>query len=305
MKKTKDLFSKAEYPKSETELALIKFADEETSRLMRESGIEPFELSAGNIHIVPPEVYDKCAGGGVATTIPREGAIYFNARLFRANPLYFGAVLIHEMLHIKAHISVQVEVEEKDNVKINMYRHGVDVAALQKDTQRGRYHKHFLGLHEAIVAETEKRLMNKLLDLPQLQAQKELMASPEAQEIKKQIAEKFLLEFVEDVIWVGKTVEDDASVIAYDGQRVVLDYLCTEIQKEFSHEFPSADQVFNAFLQAHFTGRLLPIARLVEHTFGEGSFRILGNMGTDNVSAITHLETLKKARTRQLRKTSS
>jgi len=45
----------------------------------------------------------------------------------------------------------------------------------------------------------------------------------------------------------------------------------------------------------------LPIARLMEKTFGEGSFRLLGNMETSNESGILHLESLQKARARYLR----
>jgi len=60
--------------------------------------------------------------------------------------------------------------------------------------------------------------------------------------------------------------------------------------------------VYKVFLKAHFTGRLLPIGRLIEKTFGEGSFRLLGNMDTDDESGALHLESLEKARRRQIRK---
>ena len=40
----REQFEKLEYPKSEKELALIQFANEETSRLMQEAGIEPYDV---------------------------------------------------------------------------------------------------------------------------------------------------------------------------------------------------------------------------------------------------------------------
>ena len=58
----------------------------------------------------------------------------------------------------------------------------------------------------------------------------------------------------------------------------------------------NADEVFQEFSNAQFNGRLMTIARLVEGTFGKGSFRILGNMDTDSNSATLCLETLKKLR---------
>jgi hypothetical protein len=45
----------------------------------------------------------------------------------------------------------------------------------------------------------------------------------------------------------------------------------------------------------------LTIARLVERTFGEGSFRALGSMDAAQDSAILSLETLRRARARQSR----
>jgi len=54
-------------------------------------------------------------------------------------------------------------------------------------------------------------------------------------------------------------------------------------------------------LKTHFTGRLLPVARLVEGTFGEGSFRLLGNMTTEKQSGILHLESFKKLRAKQIK----
>jgi len=40
----------------------------------------------------------------------------------------------------------------------------------------------------------------------------------------------------------------------------------------------------------------------VEKTFGEGSFRLLGNMDTDEKSGVLHLEALKEARRRKKEK---
>ena len=95
--------------------------------------------------------------------------------------------------------------------------------------------------------------------------------------------------------------KNDWESVSYFSQRQVLEYVCGEIQKEFPNQYDNADDVFKEFLKSHFNGRLLPVARLVEKTFGEGSFRLLGNMGTDRKSGISHLELLRKARIRHMR----
>mgnify|MGYP000868879778 CR=1 FL=1 len=297
----RELLKKFEYPKSEKELALIDFANEETSRLMQEAGIEPYDVPVENYHIIPPELYKKVVGdSGTAATFNTKQGIIFNAQNFRDNPVNFGATALHETLHLKAHFSMEVQ-EEGDEVSKTPYREGVTVRALQSYGYHEKYHHHFAGLHEAIVAETEKRLLGKLLDRPELAKEKEWLASDEAKEMRKKLAEKKEIP-EDDIIWVGKKGENDWETVSYLQQRNVLNYVCEEIQKQFPDEYQSADDVYKVFLNAHFTGRLLPLARLVEKTFGEGSFRLLGNMDTDKQSGVLHLEALKKARARQVRK---
>lgn len=292
---------KFEYPKSEKEIALINFANKETALLMQEAGIEPYDVPAGNYHIIPTELYRKIVGNdGNATTLMRKQGIFFDAQHFRDNPVNFGAVALHETLHLKAHFSMEVQ-EDGDTVSKTRYREGLMIHSLQNSNLgKYHYHCHFAGLNEGIVAESEKRLLLKLLDLPELAEEKEWLTSDEAKKIKKKLAEKDGIP-EDDIIWVGKKGEDDGKIVSYGQQRNVLNYVCAEIQKQFPDQYASADDVYKTFLNASFTGRLLPLGRLVEKTFGEGNFRLLGNMDTERPNATLHLESLKKARARQVK----
>lgn len=295
-------FKKFEYPKSEKELALINFANAETSRLIQEAGIEPYDVPVENFHIVPPELYRTATGrdrGGAAATFTTRQGVIFDAQYFRDNPVYFGAIALHELLHLKAHLSIEVR-EKNGNVEVTPYREGVTARAAQRHGLHGRYHEHFAGLHEAVVAETEKRLLGKLLDLPELAEEKEWLNSAQTREMRKKFAEiKGISE--DDIISPDKMAGSNWQAVSYLEQRSVLNYVCAEIQKQFPDQYQSADEVYKTVLDAHLTGRLLPLSRLVEKTFGKGSFRLLGNMGTDRQSGILHLESLKKARMRQTR----
>lgn len=113
--------------------------------------------------------------------------------------------------------------------------------------------------------------------------------------MRKKLAEKKEIP-EDDIIWIDEKNENDYETVSYRQQREVLNYVCAEIQKQFPDRYQSADDVFEEFLKSHFTGRLLPIARLVEKTFGEGNFRLLGNMNAEKESGVLHLESLKKAR---------
>jgi len=292
------LLRKLEYPKSEIELVLINFANKETSLLMQEAGIEPYNISTENYHLLPPELYERFVGKtqtrGV-TSYTKQG-ILLNAEHFRDNPVNFGATVLHETLHLKSHFSVKLQ--EKNGAAY--YRAGISsFHTLQQFGYKG-YHEHFRGLHEAIVTETGKRLLKKMLELPELEKEKNWLESDEAKAAKRKLAEeKQIAE--DDIIWIDKNDINNWEVIPYLQQRAVLTYLCSEIQKEFSKQYKNHDDVYELFLKAHFTGKLLEIARLIEKTFGKGSFRMVGNMTDDPESGILHLESLKKARIRQIK----
>jgi len=301
---------KLEYPKSEQQLALIGFANQETSSLMEEAGIKPYDVPAENYHIIPPCLYKEISGrvndNSTATAFLTKQGIVANAEHIRDNLVLFGTSAIHELLHLKAHLSM--EVQEENGKVDTAYREGVFVRSLQSDGYHGKYHEHFVGLDEGIVTETEKKLYIKLLDHPELAKEKEWLMTNEAQKLKKEFAEKKEIP-EDDIIWINKPEEkkDTISVsatgkaIPYSKQRAVLNYVCSEIQKQFPDKYQNEEDVYKIFLKANFTGQLLSIAKLVEKTFGKVSFRMLGNMNTTDQSGVLHLELLKKARINHLK----
>lgn len=291
----REKFEQYEIPKSEQEITLIQLVNIVTDELMKEYGIDSHDVPLENYHIIPQHLYKELAVIGQAMARWSDQAILFNADHFRENPVYFGSVAFHETLHMKSYLSLEMR-DENDAVYIKAHRKGVVVGGLLKDAG----HAHFEGLGEAIISHQQKKFTAKLLSMPGFEHEKEWLLSDTAMALKKQIAEKNDLSD-DDIVWVRKDDPGDWEGIGYKSQRKVLEYVCEEIQKEFPDRFATEDDVFKEFLKAHFTGRLLPIARLVEQTFGEGSFRLLGNMGVEQESGILHLESLRKSRSRVVR----
>jgi hypothetical protein len=295
-----------EYFKTPKEIQSIKIADKLTSDLMKGCGVDPYNIAPENIHIVPPELYKKLGKGGtLATAISPWGAALFNAEHFRGRPLLFCDTLIHELLHLKAYLSLEVnesKVDNKDDVKKTIRRQGVSLYGSQKNS----FHEHFRGLDEAIVEETTKRLFPKIFELEEFKQEKEWLSSPEAQTKKEKYAKEYNIP-KEEIIWVFPIDDKDLKRKFYGGaylsQREVLKYVCEEIQKQFSDKFKNPDDVYKLFLKAHFDGNILEIGRLVEKTFGKSSFRVLGSMNENENSAELCLEHLKKARRIMLSKT--
>lgn len=284
-----------EYKKTEIQTAVIEGANRITSELMRGLGVEPYDIPLENIHIISSDLYNKAYPNSSIASVSYTGqGIIINAKEVRDDIVYFGSVVIHEILHLKAHLSLEIR-KTSDRARTTIYRAGVTINSLQYEKM---YHEHFKGLHEAIVTEAEKMLHKRLLDLPELTKEKEWLTSKKVTGWKRYTAKA---EGIPDdeFKWVGKKGKKMFGFAYYD-QRVVLKYVCKEIQKQFPDQYKNIDEVFREFLKAHFTGRLLTIARLVEKTFGEGSFRLLGDMNTDSKSTKLCLNHMKLSRVVQL-----
>lgn len=64
---------------------------------------------------------------------------------------------------------------------------------------------------------------------------------------------------------------------SYSAEREVMWELCGIISSKDTTNFPDPNDVFNLLAKSYFTGRLLPIARLIEQTLGSGTFKQLAH----------------------------
>lgn len=281
----KELVEKHEYKKTEKELKIISFANNETCQLMEEAGIEPYNVPPENFHILPPEIYNQLIseifGKSVASTLITEQGIFLDAQFSKRSPVLFADSVIHELLHLKSHLSL--ELQKKDNkILENIYRSGVLVSRSLKKIESGETVPYFIGLNEAIITQTEKQILKKLLEQPFLAKEKEDLELKRSE--RKRIAqEKNIPE--DDILWISQD-QRDCFVFPYFYQRQVLNFISNKIREKFPDQYKTPEHVHKAFLRAQFTGQLLPVARLIEKIFGKGSFKILGAMTHDPQSAI-------------------
>jgi hypothetical protein len=59
-------------------------------------------------------------------------------------------------------------------------------------------------------------------------------------------------------------------------ERKKLDLIVGAILKHANGKYKDRQEIINIFMQANFSGKLLPLARMIENTFGKGAFRSLG-----------------------------
>lgn len=80
--------------------------------------------------------------------------------------------------------------------------------------------------------------------------------------------------FIENAGFVKELLQNAQS--SYHAERAKLNKIVKDIFEKNSDKFESQEEVFDEFARAYFTGKLLPIARLIEKTYGKGSFRKVG-----------------------------
>jgi hypothetical protein len=100
----------------------------------------------------------------------------------------------------------------------------------------------------------------------------------------------------DEIISVSQDRSVEPLYAKYPDYRKVYYYIIHEIQQQFAEQFTDDESVRKEFVKAHFTGKILPIARYVEETFWGKVFRMLGMMNNDERAARI-LNSLKEYRT--------
>ncbi len=270
-------------------LAIIQYANEYTNTLLLQHSIEPYDIPAQNIHALKPVDFAKIENAFSAFAHPLSHMIVISANN-RLSKTQAALTLIHEMLHLKGYKAIQIEDTEKKDPELTNYRTGV---AMESSQSADSFHEHFIGLNEAIVSTLETRALASTLHYPGYEKDKASFDDPDTQKYLSLLKTKGMR--IDDISNAKKDGEKwIISRTGYPRHREVLDFIAEKIFEDNTDIYENTEDVYRLFFDAHFSGKLLTIARLVEHSFGEGSFRILGNMGTDSESARTHLDTFKK-----------
>lgn len=282
-----------EVPKSTEETQLFEYADSWSRARQEICEVPGYTFPVQNIFLLSKEGFRAMTGSrsdGVAhTELQRIVAIA------RSNTFILTGVVMHEMMHCKGKIVIEL-IQQGDSLHENTLRRGLGVLSPHKRNQAGEHHVHLGGLEEAVVAQEEVYFYSDLLKRPEFRDLKEQMGSGDGRQERKNILAQERLD-EDDLAWFDSKSRK-YEVVGYPLQRRVLRYMCQEIALATRS---TDNEVYFQFLKSHFTGHLLEVARAVEETFGKGSFRRLGDMGTDKGSAVQTLEALKKMRMNMLK----
>lgn len=303
--KEKERLNMLEYPKTDVEVQSIDFANSVINDWMEKSGVKSYDIPERNIHILPQDLY-KDAGfrsGANAVALYPKQAIAMNASKVRHGKIPFAQIVFHEMLHLKGHLTLEVKKNKNDGdteeeTVRSVFRDGVGVHPNMKEKKLGNNYEYFVGLHEAIIASAEKDFYELLIKQDFVADEVKRFDDDEYKRIISKFAKKENVT-EDEIFWISEN-GGNVNLFPYKYFRDVYDYVIDQIYSEHSDEYKDRVEVKEEFLRSHFTGHLLGIAKLVERTFGEGSFRVLGMM-KDNDTSIQVMDTLKGFRRRFLK----
>lgn len=198
------------------------------------------------------------------------------------NNLTFALRTIHELMHFSAFQSA--EIVDRENKKIARYNR--IEGFLIKTREDGQGQLYFNDWNEAMAEELSIRFDNEFFDsiepLSKSLADRAMVQNgfmkrhPDFSEgeVRRKIANctNIQMKHGPDAGKWRCTIE----AYRYSEERKKMNAIIKGIYEKNSEKFVSIEEVFEIFAVAYFTGKMLPVARLIEGTYGKGSFRRLG-----------------------------
>jgi hypothetical protein len=265
-----------EEEKTDRQKEIIDFAANSANEMIQSLGCEPLITKSKNVHLLKrgasKEDYVEGQYEGGAFDQYTMACYIMKTH----SEVKLAVRVFHELIHFKSYHAVRFIGIVGQEARVAEYRLGFGAENRKKEKA-----KYFLNIDEAIVTELAKRFFRKFLSkCPLLEA--------EAERINRKIEEEKMLGTssirinnvffpIDDVYYFQMVGENpDIELFGYGKERKVLNRIIDIIFQENRNRFSDREEVFNIFAKVLFSGNMMPVARLVERTFGKGAFRALG-----------------------------
>lgn len=251
---------KNERIKTPEQIEIIEFLDRETNKIAEEFNGEALNVPPKNIHIINTAEFaaylrkaDPKLEKVPDALIVKEGDARFSINLQGIVTAHgdldlfaITRILAHEMFHCKSFQSLRIDVDLEKRPRAISRRAGLAI------TKRADFKKNMLtDLNEAITEYLVRRMMEGL------SANRSLL--PDA--LKERTRDLNKEEFVDSLYRPSYTLEQIRLVTIMD-----------EIINKHPNEFKTREDVLRVFGEAYFKGGLIKLSKLIDKTFGKGSF---------------------------------
>jgi len=270
---------KIELEKTPEEIQIIDLVNKETDKLLAKYDLPRFDISSKNVHLFDKVAYRKIRGikgsvPGLAHIDPEYQAVFVGKG---SSKVGFAKEIYHEFIHFKSYQAVQ----RTSKNKTDSYRFGLMVYS-----RNGAKH-YFENLNEAVTEELSKRFYFQRLkhnplfknEIEEIEKVRKIWLSKAKTEEGKELA----MDIAKLETSKKKGVKEIIT-FSYREQRQMLNNLLDKLYRQNKKDFKTKEEIFELFAKSMLSGNLLPIGRLIDHTFGKGTFRKIGELdnGLDN-----------------------
>ncbi|MDD4804254.1 MAG: hypothetical protein PHN69_03695 [Candidatus Pacebacteria bacterium] len=281
-----------EKEKTPEQLEIINRINHEMQEFLAQYGVKAIEILPDNIHILDRSKFTEEELKKIQEKNKTELGFYSATRQsvmiimdYNASRLSFLQTLIHEIMHLQGFYSFQKSNRESANLTLkrdnqtafmNVRRVGFSVGL--KDGKKLLFDK----INESMTTELAIRFEEMfMVNWPELEDEIKTR-----DEYIKHVSERdnINIELVRHTVaGIKKNESGEYRFLThtYHDERKQLNLLINNLFDKNKDDFETKEQIFTLFANATINGNLLPIARLIEKTFGKGSFRTLGEKSAD------------------------
>lgn len=276
---------KVEQKPTPEEAATIQLVDHWTNALLKRYGIAPIHIPTQAVHILS---YDNLPHGWETDVDGRFYSDALSIAIVRQPGQYpFARINFHEMLHAKSRLTARFG----DKHKLLPKRLGLSITGRTIDN-RNILPEYFRWMNEAVTEELTKIFVQACMRAgkwhTEYQSTREILSQPDLPEdIKTNINNIFFASrrphsFIDRFTKksTGRKSTYEFQEYAYPEERVALNILISALYEKNRDQFQSREQVFDVFARTMLDDGLLPLGRLIERTFGRGSFKKIGSLGS-------------------------
>lgn len=273
---------------------LIFQINEKMKEFMARYGIQSLEIPGHNVHVVDKLKLDPRQQKQLEQRYEKTSGLYFPDRQqivvlksYAPNKkLNFTQILVHEMIHMNSFASSQKVkeggiklIKDGQTIYLEERRMGFEIYSIKTGKQV------FFGVNEAITEELVIRFdHNHFSQFEDLREEYEERKKAIDAVVRRSGKAKEDLDPIANLEYKEADVVGSQNVIlrtyTYHDERQQFKQLIDDLYEKNRDEFQSPEDVFTMFAKAALNGRLLPVARLIEKTYGKGSFRELGEKTT-------------------------
>ena len=275
-----------EKEKTPEDIEIISLVNQATNDIMQKYGWKSVDIPSDNIHIIDYKKWKDEYGD--ARYLNFDQAIIMQEQPYK---VLFAKKLFHEMIHFKSYNAVQA-VNEKTPYPED-YRKGLVIHS--RDGKKD----YLNNLNEAIIEEITKMNINKLLETPVFND--EMNGYNKIKTANINMASYSGLALFDDETYFAEIINNrpkwlksilpqlkqkeqiHAIQFTYKEERSILHTLISKLEQKQSDNHINTDEIFEIFAKATTTGNILPMARIIDSTFGHGALRHIGELD-DNIN---------------------